>query len=352
MPTGSEPARSPVVGRPPAGRRTVLRRRLAAVVATAAALALPAGASAAATGTYDGCPPTGDAVIVEVSAASCEDAAAVAVALTGVAPADSAAVVTAAGWSPVRAATAGGEQYDLVAIRGRAALRIRRPGAVPDLDGWAAGRELLLARGTLIPGGRPPRGAVLCTSAFLVRVSGRLGGLSAAHCGGLRRDGTTQRRNAALRRPPQPGIIVGRVTRNLWRRARSLDALVLPAPLGADRPASAVVNRGVLRPPWFVAGTARPLLGRKVCFTGRTSGVDQCGRIVRSFPGIGLPCTSITAREGDSGGPVYTAPRADGTVRAVGVTTLVYGLLQSMCFTPIGPVLRALDAQLVTAAAA
>ena len=36
-------------------------------------------------------------------------------------------------------------------------------------------------------------------------------------------------------------------------------------------------------------------------------------------------------------------------MRAVGVTTLVFGLLQSMCFTPIGPVLDALDAELVTA---
>ncbi|MDQ3723721.1 MAG: S1 family peptidase, partial [Actinomycetota bacterium] len=94
----------------------------------------------------------------------------------------------------------------------------------------------------------------------------------------------------------------------------------------------------------------RPRLGREVCFAGRTSGVDQCGRIVRSFPGTGgLPCTTITGQQGDSGAPVYTAPRADGTVRAVGIATLVFGLFQSMCFTPLEPVLDALDATLVTA---
>jgi hypothetical protein len=107
----------------------------------------------------------------------------------------------------------------------------------------------------------------------------------------------------------------------------------------------------VSRPPWFVFGGARPLLGRSICFTGRTSGIDNCGRIVRSYRGTRLPCTTITAREGDSGGPVYTAPRAEGTVRAVGVTTLVIGLLQKMCFTPLAPVLDALDATLVTAGA-
>ena len=161
---------------------------------------------------------------------------------------------------------------------------------------------------------------------------------------------TTNRRNAALRRAPQPGIVVGRVRRNV-ARTRPLDALVLPVPSGAGRPSAAVIDRGVSRPPWFVAGSARPLLGRRVCFTGRTSGVDNCGRIVRSYPGTRLPCTTIIGRQGDSGGPVYTTPAADGSVRAVGITTLVFGLLQQMCFTPLQPVLAALDAKLVTVAA-
>jgi hypothetical protein len=224
-----------------------------------------------------------------------------------------------------------------------------------------AGRELLFARGTLVGGQPPPRGAALCTSAFLIRLGGHPGGLSAAHCGGTRRDGTTQRNNAALRRPPQPGIVVGRVQRNLKRR-RPLDALVLPVPSGPARPSAAVVDRGVSRPPWFVAGVGRPQSGRRVCFTGRTSGADRCGEIVdasrrraelllSAFAGTAVRCTTIRAREGDSGGPVYTAPRRNGTVYAVGITTLVVGPRARMCFTPLRPVLSALGATLVTAAA-
>jgi hypothetical protein len=175
----------------------------------------------------------------------------------------------------------------------------------------------------------------------------------------VRSDGTTQRRNAALRRPPQPGIVLGRVQRNL-KRTLPVDALVVPVPSGATRPSADVVDRGVSRPPWFVIGTARPLGGRRVCFSGRTSGIDQCGAIFvgrdratdRLASRIGrtrVVCTSIPAREGDSGGPVYTRPTAGGTVRAVGITTLVFGLFQTMCFTPIAPILDGLHATLVTA---
>ncbi len=322
----------------------VLKTTLAALAITLA-VSVPA---AARNGSYTRCPAAGDATIVKVSRAGCEEAGAVAAALAAAPERDDAAILRAAGWAPLHAGPVeGAGTYDLVATRGRAALRIRRPGEAPDLDGWAAGRELLFSRRTLVGGRRAPSDAVLCTSAFLVRLGSHTGGLSAAHCAGLRRDGTTHRRNAALRRPPQPGIVLGRVQRNLERRR--LDALVLPVPSGAGRPSASVVERGVGRPPWFVAGTARPLLGRRVCFAGRTSGHDRCGRIVRSYPGTRLPCTTITAREGDSGGPVYTRPRSNGTVYAVGITTLVFGLLQKMCFTPLKPVLKALRGRLVTA---
>ncbi|HVF80145.1 MAG TPA: hypothetical protein VNA28_17765 [Solirubrobacteraceae bacterium] len=337
----------------------------AAITTTLIALvaALATAGDAAAQAQYTRCENAGDATLVQVSAASCDDARAAASALDGKPATSSESALRAAGWSALRAAAADtGEQYDVVAIRGRAALRIRRSGAAPDLDGWAAGRELLFARGQLIGGRPPPRGAAVCTSAFLIRLGGHPGGLSAAHCGGTRTDGTTQRRNAALRRPPQPGIVVGRVQRNL-ARTRPLDALVLPVPSGAGRPSAAVVDRGVSRPPWFVAGVGRPLSGRRVCFTGRTSGVDQCGEIVSSskrraelllsaFAGTRVRCTTIRAREGDSGGPVYTAARTDGSVYAVGITTLVVGAAARMCFTPIEPVLAALGGRLVIAAGA
>ena len=137
--------------------------------------------------------------------------------------------------------------------------------------------------------------------------------------------------------------------RNLARRAKAIDAVVLPVPSGAGRPPAAVVERFVWRPPWFVRGAAKPLLGRRVCYAGITSGPDNCGTIVRAFPGVRrLSCTDITARQGDSGAPVYTQPAADGTVRAVGIANIVFGLVQLMCFVPIEPVLDALDARLVT----
>jgi hypothetical protein len=311
-------------------------------------LGLAASASAQA-GEYVHCDRIGDAILLDVSGASCDDARAVALAFAAAPGADVTATLATLGWAPLRVAATGFESsYDLIATRGLATLLIRRPGDAPDLDGWMAGRELVFARPKLVPGAPAPRGAAVCTSGFLITLRGHPGGLSAGHCADLTKKRTSRRRNAALRRPPQPGIVLGTVQRNLMRRSRPIDALVLPVPTGAGRPATGVIDRGLFSPPWFVRGSARPTLGRRVCFTGRTSGPDQCGKIVRSYPGTHLPCTTITAREGDSGGPVYTAPAADGTVRAVGITTLVFGLLQSMCFTPLDPVLDALDAKLVT----
>jgi len=337
-------------------------RALAPVVLTLLALAAaPAHAqSGIATHVYERCAPAAGVSIVAVLGAPCAEAEALAAQVGAAASDQAAAVLRAAGWTPLRVRSAAGGAFDLVALRGSAALHLRRTGAAPDLDGWEAGRELIFARRTLVAGGRVPRGSVLCTSAFLVRFpNGSFGGLSAAHCGGLRSDRTVHRRNAGLRRPPQPGIILGRVQRILTRTL-PYDALVLPVPSGANRSRVPVVDRGVSRPPWRVAGAARPLAGRAICFTGRTSGIDQCGeiagssvrraeRLLSAFAGVVVRCTTIRAREGDSGGPVYTAPRADGSVRAVGIVTLVVGDAARMCFTPLGPVLDGLNAELVAA---
>ena len=303
-------------------------------------------------GDYTPCEKSGDAVIVEVSGTTCDQARAVATALAGVAPSGVETVLRAQGWTPLRASATGFEQsYELFAVRGRAALWIRRRAEVPALDGWMAGRELLFSRGELVAGAPAPKGTAVCTSSFLIRLNGRLGGLSAGHCAGLTRKRTTLRRNAALRETRPVDVVLGGVRRNLWR-ARRLDALVLPVPSGPGRTAAPAVDRGILAAPLFVSGSARPRIGRRVCFSGRTSGIDQCGELIRSYPGTGgLPCTTITAGKGDSGSPVYTAPRTDGTVRAVGIATLVFGPFRSMCFTPIEPVLDALDATLVTALA-
>jgi len=318
------------------------------VVALLLAAAATASAQAA---KYTPCEKTGDARIIEVGGASCDDARAVATALAGVPPEGVEAVLGAQGWAPLRASATGfDDSHDLFATRGHAGLFIRRRGPAPDLDGWAAGRELVFSRAPLVRGERPPPGSAVCTAGFLVRLGDSLGGLSAGHCGGLTRNRTTLRHNGALRETRELSLVLGGVQRNLRRKRGGIDALVLPAPSGPGRTSSPVVDRGIFGPPLFVAGSARPRLGRDVCFSGRTSGIDQCGEIIRSFPGTGgLPCTTITAAPGDSGSPVYTAPSPDGSVRAVGIAVLVAGPFQSMCFEPIGPMLRALDASLVTA---
>jgi len=304
-------------------------------------------------GEYTPCEKTGDALIVEVSGAPCDAARAVAAALTDVPAAGVEAVLRAQGWAPVRAtATRFEESYELFAVRGRAGLWIRRRGDAPDIDSWTAGRELLFSRAALVALAQPSEATSVCTSAFLVRLGGRLAGLSAGHCAGLTKQRTTLRRNSALRDTGEVSLVLGLVRRNLWR-TRRFDALAVPVPSGPGRPSEPVVDRGILAAPLFVRGRALPKLGRLVCFSGRASGVDRCGRIIRSYPGTGgLPCTTITAEPGDSGAPVYTAPAADSTVRAVGIATLVFGQLQSMCFTPLGPVLAALNATLVTATGA
>ena len=77
----------------------------------------------------------------------------------------------------------------------------------------------------------------------------------------------------------------------------------------------------------------------------RGSGARRAERLLSAFAGVVVRCTTIRAREGDSGGPVYTAPRADGSVSAVGIVTLVVGSAARMCFTPLGPVLDGLNAR-------
>ena len=232
----------------------------------------------------------------------------------------------------------------------------------PDLDGWAAGRELLFARGRLVGGTPPPRGAVLCTSAFLdpARRPPRRPERRALRRHAQRRHDAPPQRRAAAPAAARASSL-GRVQRNL-ARTRPLDALVLPVPSGSGPSVGGVVDRGVARPPWFVAGDGAAARRRRVCYTGRTSGVDQCGEIVGVERAAPSSCERVRrharalhddhARARATAAARSTRRRAaDGTVYAVGITTLVVGLVQTMCFTPIEPVLDALDATLVTAAA-
>jgi hypothetical protein len=325
---------------------------LAAVIGVAAPSA--AGADP---GEYASCPAPAGVEFALVARVGCAGVASVIAAVAAQPAADTGAALDAAGWSPVRAQQTTAGAFDVVAVRRRAVLRLRRQGPAPDLDGWAAGRELLFAPTRLV-GGRPiPHGSALCTSAFLMQWHGTLSGLTAGHCGGLRRDGSVVRPYAALRRRPQPGIPLGRVRAVVTRHA-PFDALALSVPTGPTRSALPLVDRGISKPPWIVGGFARPLSGRRVCFTGRTSGADRCGRIVGRAAlstqlgallqlGVLVICTDIAAKEGDSGGPVYTPGRRDGTVNAVGLVTLIAGASRRMCLTPLTPVLNRLSAALV-----
>ncbi len=312
-------------------------------------LATTATVPAHAQDSYSRCP-TADGTLLTMQARSdCATAAAVAAEVT--------TTSNAPGWTPIRA-TPGTQSYDITLRQGNAVVRLRLAGDAPDIDGWSAGRELIFARRKLTPGGRVRGAAALCTSAFLVRWNHRTAGLSAAHCAGLKQDRTADLGNSALRRRPQPGIVLGRVLRVLTR-TQPLDALLLPVPTAVNRPANPTIYRGDRRPPFVVKGIGKLTGGRRICFSGRTSGPDQCGtlagrraRLAESYlslaTGVRVRCSNIRAREGDSGGPVYTAPRQDGSVYALGIVTLVFGPYGSMCFTPLAPVLDKLNATLVT----
>ncbi len=348
----------------PHGRSAIfgcVRSLVPIVVSFFAFLAPSAHAQTPFTYAYERCETVGEASVVGAVGATCAEAEAVAARVVAEPTVAAGATLKAAGWTPLRAQSTGdGTAYDLVAVRGGDALRLRRPGPAPDLDGWEAGRELIFARPKIVGGQPVPKGSALCTSAFLVRMpGGALGGLSAAHCGGLRKDRTVHRRYVGLRRPPQPGIVLGRV-RQILTRSRPLDALVVPVPTFSNRSAVPVIDRGVSRPPWIVTGTKSPVASERVCFSGRTSGIDRCGHMVGRgarraeralsiLAGTVVRCTTVKAAQGDSGGPVFTAPDERGRTRALGITTLILLESRQMCFTPIIPVLDGLNARLVTA---
>lgn len=309
---------------------------------------LAAPATAAADSRFTNCAPAFD-----VARISCEEGAPVAAAVVD---GDPLTALAAAGWTPIsarkRAPTA-----EVMAARDRAIIRIRVPGEAPDAMAVVAGRELLLSSRRLV-GGRPvPDDAAVCTTAFPVVIRDITRALSAGHCAANERTGRIERKYTAVRRPPQPGVVLGTVRNSLFVRT-TLDALVLRVPSGEGRGAAPLVWRGAFRPPWAVIGTARPLPGRRVCFVGATSGVDRCGRIggrgaaeaareLLRFDRARVVCSTARAREGDSGGPVYTRASSGGTVRALGISTLVIGRQDRLCFTPIAPVLRALRAELI-----
>jgi hypothetical protein len=310
----------------------------------AAVVLLAAPATAAADRSFTACDAT-----LDVARVACEAAPA----------ARDAEGLRAEGWTPIAARERDGGIAEVMAVRGTAVVRVRSAGEVPDVLAVVAGRELILSGRRLVGGQPVPEDTAVCTIAFPVRVGSITRALSAGHCAADEETGAIERRFTALRRPPQPGVVLGTIRRSLFVRT-SLDALLLRVPSGEGRGAAPFVWRGFSRPPWAVVGAARSLPGRDMAFTGRTSGVDRRGevagaagaaaaRVLRRVAGARVVCTTARARQGDSGGPVYTAPSARGTVRALGTSTLVIGSRARLCYTPIAPVLDAFDARLVVA---
>ncbi len=329
-------------------------------LALAVAMLLVYSTAAAADGSYTACKPPPGTSFVGAARVSCSQIAATAAAAAAAPPEGVVAALIHRGWRPYRAVAVDGSRFNIVALRGRAVLRIRRFGVAPDLDGFAAGREVAFLKSPLTEGGRLPQEAVICTSGFVVQLTGgSLGGLSSEHCASDSLDGVLQRPHLRLRRLATTGLPFGPATRSLGREA-SFDALMIPLYRSASRTVTAIVDRGISRPPWFVRGVAKATPGRRACLSGSTSGVDVCGRlrgasartIERFFAqraGTVVRCTTIISADGDSGGPVYTAPRRDGTVHALGLTTVSVGEDNQMCLTPISPTLERLGARLLIA---
>lgn len=203
-----------------------------------------------------------------------------------------------------------------------------------------------------------PRTGTTCTSAFVLRlpVDGTLLGLTAGHCSSypfFSASGVFETENVdrviGFRRTR---AVLGPAVSNAYAGGDGPDAMQF-ALHGAGL-AAQEVDRGN-RAPRRVIGVLpqnRQRKGRAVCFTGITSGIDQCGRIhgQSTFPNpVPVICArGVRSRDGDSGGPVYTRPNRRGEVRAVGVLsrTSVGGLGRDMCYTPIQTILERFGAEL------
>jgi hypothetical protein len=200
---------------------------------------------------------------------------------------------------------------------------------------YRAGQQLVVA-GVVAPGAP----ASNCTAAFVLALPQRPPvGLTAGHCAHHASLGEphTVFRSIDAGGPHVLGHEVG-------REPNGIDAMVFS--VRREVRLLQQIERGDL-PPLAVAGTVpdgEQTPGKAVCFAGRSSGADQCGRIApNSHADPGLICTDIRGREGDSGGPVYEDTGSLVT-RALGITTEQVGRHHVMCYTPIGAILQGFGA--------
>ena len=226
---------------------------------------------------------------------------------------------------------AGHATYSVEATHGPARLRYWRFGARVDIDHtiFRPGQWIDIPKGN---------GYETCTAAWVVepRAGGALEALTARHCANLL-DPVYREVNGA--RTTVLGSVAG--------RGATVDAELFELDNTPSGWAQQVERGG--KPPKTAVGwvpTAEQHFGDRVCFAGRVTGADQCGKIVPRYRGApkGEACTSIVAHQGDSGGPVYTETEG-ATTRAIGIVAVIIGHIyddshhQHMCYVPIESIL-------------
>jgi hypothetical protein len=266
-----------------------------------------------------------------------------------------------AGWRTVnvdKLRIDGADLHQLWAVKGQRRIIYVRPGSDARVDQFGQKRVYRPAQelGFYRSSGEPDK-AWGCTGGYVLRILGTAFGLTAGHCsryplvppGGVWETEFAERQD----------VFLGH------RRRQALGSVIANANLGENRPDAFVfaldqipqaaqhIDRGSLTP-LRVSGwlpTRRHRKGMVVCFSGRTSGMQRCGRVYeRVLEGRRrVVCAHVTTTGGDSGGPVYTRPR-EGAVKAVGIVmaSRVFFGRGDLCYTPIQTILDAFGAELPT----
>jgi hypothetical protein len=230
-------------------------------------------------------------------------------------------------------AVAGHAAYSVEAVQGAQRLRYWRFGKRAEVDHtiYRAGQWVD------VYGARVHE---QCTASWVLQpAAGPPVGLTAGHC----RPERFIEAAPVLRSGHRLGDILVKDPAGLDAATFSLDPAI---------PVAQQVERGE-RLPLTAVGWVRSAdqhRGDPVCFAGRTTGADQCGRIVHRYSLVphSLTCTDIEDHQGDSGGPVYT-PGKNGTTRALGIVSVAVrkglGSHRRLCYLPIEPILNAFGAR-------
>jgi hypothetical protein len=267
-----------------------------------------------------------------------------------------------AGWRTVRLDNLeidGADLHQLWATKGDRRIVYVRPGRDAVVDEFGAQRVYRPAQEIgFYRSSAEPDTPWNCTAGYVLRIDGAAFGLTAGHCsrypffppgGGAWETESAERQDVFLGHPRRQTL--GSVITNTNLSEDGPDALVFA--LDQVPQAAQHIERGSLTPR-RVSGwlrTRRQRNGLVVCFSGRTSGMERCGRIYMRLleGGRRVVCAHVKTTGGDSGGPVYTRPR-EGAVKAVGIVmaSRVFFGRGDLCYTPIQTVLDRFGAEFPT----